>query len=147
MKTGTQQIKYKITDALKKYKAVLNGIKHGPFADELTAEIFELIGGDMNADWNMRHAFPVELEPFVRKIERGLGINLMRDEKSIEVYEWLQEQDREGHTIARWIEWAKDDERVKFINQYRQPGLIKTHYKFAFDGEGKYNPQGLEIGF
>lgn len=147
MNTGTEEIKHKILQALRKHKAVLRGIKYGEFADELSETIYGLIGDDMNLDWNMRHGFTPELEKVARKLERGLGIMLKRDEDSVEVYQWLAAQDEAGQPISKWIEWATAEERVQYVNQYRSPGLIRTHYKSAFSSNGSANPQGLEIGF
>lgn len=143
MKIGTQKLVYTVENIL--YE---NHVKNGRrrIANEIVEAIMELIGEDMNKVWNAAHNFPVELEPIVRRLEKGLSMMLKRDEISAEVYRWLIEQEQEGRKIEKWIEWATADERVKFISQYRSVGVIKAHYKLAFESNEGYNPQQLEIG-
>ena len=146
MKTGTQQLVYKVENIL--YE---NHVKNGRrrIAHEIVDEIMRLIGDEMKNDWNLAHAFPKELEPIVRKMEKEFGINMMRDEEAIEVYRWITEQEKEGKPLARFIEWATSDEQIRYVAKYRlNPGLIRNDYRIAFgDAEKKYNPQNLEVGF
>lgn len=144
MKYGTQKLVYQVENIL--YE---NHIRNGRrrIANEIVDTIMELLEADMNKDWNMGHNFPTELETTVRKLERGLGINLMRDDNAIEVYRWIKEQDEKGKSIQKFIEWALQDEQRKYISKYRfNPGLLKNDYPFAFEDTNGYNPQQLEIG-
>lgn len=138
MKIGTEQIKRKILAKLKRSKAVLNGVKYGDFADELTAEIMELIGDDMrNKEWDLIHSFPAELATIVDRLERGLGLrNMMRDERAQEVYRWIIEQEKEGKSLKVFISWALDAERARYVGKYRNnPDAIKTDYQMAFGSQ------------
>ncbi len=147
MKTGTEQIKRLIMSKLGDHNAVLRGIGYGKFAGELANEIFELIGGDMDASWNTGHGFPQELEGIVRILEKGLGIILSRKPETIETYQWIKEQNEKGRSVKRFIEWATGAEQAKFVGKYRfNPGLIKLDYQYAFENKAGYNPQNLEVG-
>lgn len=139
MKTGTDQVKHKVLHYLKKYKAVLRGAKYGEFADELTAEIMKLIGDDMrNKEWDDWHGFPEELRVIVTRLERFLNLrNMMRDERAVEVYQWIAEQESAGKTIAKFADWALQPERAQFVGKYKKtPEAIKTDWALAF-GETK----------
>lgn len=132
MKTGTEQIKRLILGALKKSNARLDGVKYGAFADALAGEIYALIGDEMSKrDWNMIHGVPDDLEKLIRRLERVLGgYTFKRDEKSLEVYRWVQEQPEEK--LKAFIVWATDPERVKFIGKYRNnPGAIQFDWEQA----------------
>jgi len=148
MIVGTEKIKRLIMNKLDVYHAVLRGGGYGKFASELTEEIYELIGDDMNSEWGLAHNFPPELEKVAKKLESGLNINLMRNEKAIEVYSWILEQEKIGKPISKFIEWAMNDEQAKFVSKYRfNPGLIQNDYRFAFENKNENNPLGLEINF
>ena len=54
---------------------------------------------------------------------------------AVEVYEWMMEQEAKGQTIEQFAKWAKDPERVKFINKYRNSaGNFKNDWVLAFSG-------------
>jgi len=138
MKIGTEQIKHKIIDKLKKNKAHLKGVKHGDFADELAKEIMELIGDDMrNKEWDLIHSFPAELAAIVDRLERGLGLrNMMRDERAQEVYRWIIEQEKDGKSLKVFISWALDAERVRFVGKYKNnPDAIRVDYQAAIGSQ------------
>ena len=102
-------------------------IGRNKFSKDLAKQIYGLLEADMDARWNSAHDFPQELEPVIRKLQKGLGMNLMRDETAVEVYRWIKEQDEAGKPIEKFIEWALADEQRKFISKYRfNPGLIKN---------------------
>ena len=138
MKIGTEQIKHKIIDKLKKNKAHLKGVKHGDFADKLAKEIMELIGDDMrNKEWDLIHSFPAELAAIVDRLERGLGLrNMMRDERAQEVYRWIIEQEKDGKSLKVFISWALDAERVRFVGKYKNnPDAIRVDYQAAIGSQ------------
>lgn len=137
MKVGTEQVKHKILNKLKKYKANLRDITHGKFADELADEIIELFGGQMNADVKVmamaRGASPEEIE-LSEKVERAFGFDQvnMRPE-DIEVYRWIFEQEAKGQTLRAFVEWAKHPDRLQYIRKYRKnPSDIKLDWGLAF---------------
>lgn len=144
MKIGTQKLKYTVENILYE-NHIINGRRR--IANEIVDTIMEMIGDDMNLEFNLGHGFPPELESIVRKLERGLGLMLKRDEDSIEVYKFIKEQEQNGRSVDKFIQWATSEERARFIAKYRNsPGLIKIDYAFAFETDG-YNPQKLEVGF
>lgn len=88
--------------------------------------------GDMSKrDWNMIHGVPDDLEKLIKRLERTLGgYTFKRDEKSLEVYRWVQEQPEEK--LKAFIVWATDPERVQFIGKYRNnPGAIQFDWEQA----------------
>lgn len=148
MNPGTEKVKRLIMNKLGNHNAALRGIGYGKFAAELAEEINELYGGEMDNIWNEGHGFPAELESTVRTLEKGLGIILSRKSDTIEIYEWVREQDKSGKSVKRFIEWATSPEQAKYAGKYRfNPGLIKLDYQYAFEDQAGYNPQNLEVGF
>ena len=121
MNVGTEQIKYKILRALKKHKAVLRGIKYGEFADDLSEEIFELIGGEM-LEMDLMHNIPTNIMQLIRKLERGLGgYKFPRDEQALEVYRWILEQPEKE--LKTFITWATELDRIQYVGKYRNNPL------------------------
>lgn len=132
---GTDEIAYELFKALKsngvnvsldKFKKIvrnrLNELDEGTPAKKEKAPM-------NNKEWNMYHEFPKELEPIIKKLEKGLGIeNLKRDDVAIEVYRWVAEQP----DIDRFIEWATSKERVQFVAKYRtNPRQIKNEWQLS----------------
>jgi len=150
MKTGIEEIKQIILNNLYS-SGYMGGIPFKKFAKDTAKIIYETIlenGDDMNKLWNLAHDFPLELEPVARRIERELGVRVMRDEAAADVFRWLLEQEKNGKPLSKFFEWAKSPERVQYINQYRTPGVIQAHYPLVFAASiNQYNPQNLEIGF
>lgn len=141
---GTEKIKRMILKALKNHGASFKRTRYGVFADELANEIYGLIGGEMNLEWNSVHGFPNELEPLVRKLERGLGLRMKRDERAVEVYQWIREQGDER--LKAFIKWATDPERARFLGKYRNsPEAIQIDYQMV--GTGGNDRPDLEVGF
>jgi len=137
MNPGTEKVKHKILDKLKKYKAVLRNCKYGEFADELTDEIDKLFGGDMNQDMQViamaRGFSPKDLE-ICKKVEKTFGFDQvsMRPE-DIEVYRWIYEQETKGQTLRDFVTWAKHPDRLQYIRKYRKSANdIKIDWELAF---------------
>jgi len=105
MKIGTQKLKYTVETILYE-NHIINGRRR--IANEIVDTIMELIGGDMNLEWNLGHGFPQDLEKVVRELERGLGLNMPRDTDAAETYRWIKEQAQNGRPVSKFIVWALD---------------------------------------
>lgn len=132
MPKGLKKLEYEVENML--YEHGYRGSRK-----TLAREIVKLIADDLleekeekpmkNEHWNLVHNFPPELEPIIKKLEKGLGIeNLKRDDVAIEVYRWVAEQP----DVDRFIEWATSSERVQFVAKYRtNPRQIKNEWNLS----------------
>ena len=136
MPKGLKKLEYEVENML--YE---NGYRGKTSKTTLAREIVKLIADDLmeekqdktpmkNAQWNMAYGFPSELDLLVEKLERGLGINnMMRDERAVEVYRWIEKQTG----LDKFIQWATHKDRVQFVGKYRNnPSAIKNEWKLAF---------------
>lgn len=103
--------------------------------DKVDAEI----GGDVTKSWDMFHDFPEELNGVVRRLEKGLMLNMFpKDENAKAVYRWILEQEQEGRKLETWTKWAMHPDRIKFVFMYRKdPRRIAADYPQAFLGENR----------
>ena len=141
---GTEPVKRKVMNKLKKYKAVLRGIGYGEFADEIVSEFFELLGDSMNHEVKTLargRGIPEEVLKMCERVEKAFGFDAMNlTDKDIEIYKWLIEKNKEGQTIERFVEWAREPERAQFIRKYRNStGNIKNDWNLAFQVLGGYD--------
>lgn len=130
MNVGTEEIKHRILKSLKKHKAVLRGIRYGEFADDLTAEICGLFGGEMLA-MDIGHDIPTEIIELIQKLERNLGgMKFKRDPESLDVYKWILEQP--AGELQMFFKWATAPDRRQYVGKYRKsPGAIRFDWSQA----------------
>jgi len=126
---GTDDIAYELFKALSDAGIKISRDKFKKIVREKLNEMDE--GGTPvnNKQWNVAYDFPADLEPIIQNLEKGLGIrNMMRDERAIETYRWIAQQ--EG--LDKFIEWATSSERVQYVQKYRRsPEQIKNEWKIA----------------
>jgi hypothetical protein len=111
----------------------------GKFSKDLAKKIYELMEGD-TVQWNLAHNFPQHLEPLVRRIEKGLKVNIMkRTPESVKVYEWIAEQEQGGKDLNVFFQWAIAPERVRYIGKYfSKPEWLMVDFLMAYgDAEQK----------
>jgi hypothetical protein len=59
-------------------------------------------------------------------------------EDAIKIYKWIAEQEAKGQKLSVFVEWAKDQERARFIRMYRKdPSEIKVDWMQAFGGNSR----------
>lgn len=141
MKAGTKKLQYDIEGIL--YDHHVTGSRRRiakAIVDAVTAWVGD---DDMNREWNIGHGFPEALEPIVRKLEEGLGLRMKRDDGAAKVYEWVAEQEKNGHPMSKFIAWATDKARVQYVGKYRNsPEAIRIDYKMAFEsGQSGSHPR------
>lgn len=75
-----------------------------------------------------------EVIKYTDRICRAFSFSIVQlDPIAVEVYEWMMEQEQKGQTVEKFAEWARDPERVKFINKYRNSaGNFKNDWPLAF---------------
>ena len=136
MKIGTEQVKRKIMNKLKKHKATLRDIGYGEFSQELAEEVISLFGDDMNTEWMVAHDFKPEYEEIAKRLEKGLSMNLFkRTSAAAVVYQWLIEQEQQGKKIETFCHWAMNPSRREYVGKYRsKPENIMADFPLAFVG-------------
>lgn len=137
MNFGVQDIRDIIYNNAKR-AGFKGGMPYGKFAKDTADLIYEMITNkepDMrNKEWDDWHGFPDELKLIVTRLEKFLNLrNMMRDERAVEVYQWVADQEKAGKTIAKFAEWALQPERAQFVGKYKKtPEAIKTDWQLAF---------------
>lgn len=133
MNIGYEQIKNIIYEQLKDANANIP-IGRNKFSKDLAKRIYGLIEGDVNKEWNLAHDFPVELESFVRRLEKGLKIGkLKRTDKAAEVYRWMIEQEKGGKDLKVFFAWATSEEQYKYVSKYfSNPEWLQVDFERAY---------------
>lgn len=132
MNFGTQDIQDIIYQQVKK-AGYHGGIPHGKFAKDTAKLIYALMENEMDPTWNVGHNFPPELEEHVRRFENLLGMLLKRTSEAQTSYEYILEQEKEGHPFERFAEWAKGPDRRQYLPKYfSKPEYFRVDYLQAF---------------
>lgn len=127
---GYEKIRDVIYQALVQANADVKGGR-GKFAKDTAKRIY-----DLNAEWQIGSDFPDELEPFVKRLEKGLGVGMLkRNARAAEIYRWLIEQESQGKNLETFFSWAKSEEQKKYKSKYySNPDYLKVDFPRAFDG-------------
>lgn len=132
---GADQLSWDLYNAIKETKYM--GVK---VRTKLRDVLEEKIGKEdnmRNKQWDGLHDVPSDIAKIVDRLERALGLrNMMRDERAVEVYQWIAEQESTGKTIAKFADWALQPERAQFVGKYKKtPEAIKTDWQIAFENK------------
>lgn len=131
---GTKNLEYIVENLL--FEAHYKGnVGRRRLARQIVEAITEKDEPMRNKQWDLAHDFPADLAPMVEKLERALGLrNMKRDDRAVEVYRWVVEQEAAGQTVQKFAEWAKMPERVQFIGKYKNnPEAIQRDWALAFE--------------
>lgn len=130
---GSEQLSWELYNAIKDTKYIGKATR-----TKMREVLEEKLGKEetmRNKQWDLAHDFPADLAPMVEKLERALGLrNMKRDDRAVEVYRWVLEQEAAGQTVQKFAEWAKMPERVQFIGKYKNnPEAIQRDWALAFE--------------
>lgn len=146
MNFGTNDIEQVIWKQIGMCSNFNPGIRGGKnkFVKDLADRMMQFLeerGGDMQKDIKTRAriaGISEEVIDYADRICKVFSFEIVPlTPVAVEVYEWMMEQEVKGQTVEQFAKWAKDPERVKFINKYRNSaGNFKNDWVLAF-GETK----------
>lgn len=99
-------------------------------------EIIINIGDTMKSMFaeSLAHDIDPQVFKMSEKLAKLLGFVVMPlTPSAVKVYQWVIEQERNGQKVESFATWAKNEDNLKYIKQYRNnPENIMTNWPQAF---------------